>query len=243
MLRVVTQRVVIDAEHKEVAEAALELFGPDGLERVFPLAPVQLRLELRGVPTAVAHALQRVMTDELRGHRLEIGPGGFKLGESTDLFMSEHFVRSRLQLVPLRPQISEALLKEARFQLRVDNPGFSVKTVYAGDLVATGAPIAEPLFNPSFELGFLQPGRTLVVEDIGVGVGTGSQHASYNVAVRGAIKHLDLEELPREETHAKGGKAAALSGYRESSLVANPRHHLVSVVIPATPRSPTARLI
>ena len=34
--------------------------------------------------------------------------------------------------------------------------------------------------------------------------------------------------------------ASAQSGYRESSLVANPRHHVVSVVVPAAPRNSAA---
>ena len=43
-------------------------------------------------------------------------------------------------------------------------------------------------------------------------------------------KHLDIEEYSKEETHQSDGEMVNASGYKVSSLVANPRHHLMSMM-------------
>ena len=98
-----------------------------------------------------------------------------------------------------------------------------------------GGPLPEALFNPTHELAFLQPGQTLRINNIYIAEGLGVQDDAFAVGVRAASRPLDVDEVPRKETHAAGGKAAAQSGFGESSLTANPRHHRISVYIPAAP--------
>jgi DNA-directed RNA polymerase subunit L len=260
-------RYEIDNKHEEISSSLKESFGIDDVERLFPLVPTLLEIEIRGIPIAMANALQRVMMDEMRGKRLDVertGSGndpGFKLVDSTDPFMNEHFVISRLQLIPLRVQIPESQANELRFQLHAENNTASDKIIYAGDLEVVSGQIHEILFNPTFPLALIHPGRTLIIENIHITYGYGRQHASYNNAVRGAIKHLDLQRLsdielkgrsPADEIADDSTPAERLlksrqaehissqSGYIENPMISNPRHHLISVVIPGAPRNPAA---
>lgn len=223
-----------------------------------PLGMVKVEVELKGVPVAVPNAIQRVVMDELKGRCLifpsELDPagrgedGGFVRDKTTDPFMVEHFVRDRLRCVPLRYQISEEVVKTLRLALRSENPTSSMKAVYTGDLIITAGEkllTGTWLFNPTIELAVLQPGRTLTIEGIRISEGFGREHASYNVGIRGALRYLDQEEekdvfAPDKGAIAPGSKGSRLpadwSGYKGSSLLMNPRHHMVSFVLPAVPR-------
>lgn len=238
VVRVTITRQEITAEG--VPELA-ELFG---LERL-PLAPAKVEIELRGVPTAVANALRRAVIDEMPGRCLQVPPGGFDSAESTDPFMLPQFVNQlNLAVVPLRPQIPPETVKALRLGLDVTNPGTSALAVYTGDLEVTGGSMPEPLFNPTFQIATLQPGKRIVIRGIYISTGYGRDHAAYQVARRGAARPLDIPEHPEADTHdaptydAEGrqltGAAADWSGFRVSCLVADPRRHLVSAVLPAT---------
>lgn len=227
----------------EIAEA-LRALGELAPARL-PLAKEKVVVELAGVPTAVANALRRAAKDEIRGYCLTFDPEGFDHKTSTDPFMEEHFVRTRLRMIPLCPQIPERVVKELRFGLDVANHTGRVMMIYSGDLhlssPESSAP-AEPLFNPTHELGFLQPGCTLHIRDIHLAEGYGTQDAAFIVAVRAVTRPLDLEERPLSDTHSSGGAARTQSGFVESSLTANPRRHEVSMYIPAAPPGGRAAL-
>src|SRR5271165_5136513 len=61
-----------------------------------PLSRTTLTFVLAGVNISIANAFRRILMDEIPTPRLSIRPGTFK---STDPFMTEHFVRSRIQLI------------------------------------------------------------------------------------------------------------------------------------------------
>lgn len=199
-----------------------------------PLAKEHLAVELAGVPTAVANALRRTLLDELRGRCLTYGPGDFVREASTDPFMvDDDFTRTRIRLIRLRPQISDAVVKDLRFAIDAENTGDTVISVYAGDMVVTQGSFSEPLFNPLYEIASLQPGRTLRINNIRIAEGYGYQDAVFSVACLACTRPLDLPEHPRAETHTPGGCATQESGYTVSSSVANPRRHLITAFIPA----------
>ena len=240
VLNVRVDRNEIDYGHHDIVEALAAIAG-----RSFrlPLAKEKVTVELGGVPTAVANALRRAVKDEIRGQCLTFDAEEFDRESTTDPFMEEDFVRTRIRMMPLCPQISETLVSGLRFALNAVNDTSKVMTVYSGDLKVTSSDTpTEPLFNPTHELAFLQPGRTLHISNIHLTEGFGYQDAAYTVGVRAAIRPLDLEEVPRSETHAAGGSAAERSGFVESSLVANPRRHEVTVTFPAVPAKSRASI-
>lgn len=246
VLKVEASREEIDYGNADVAEA-LRALVPGGRAKKgglrLPLAKEKLTIELRGVPTAVPSALRRVLAGELRGRCLTFDHEGFVREETTDPFMADQdFVRTRIRMIPLRPQISEAVVKDLRLALTAVNDTAGVMTIYSGDLVVVAGSLTEPIFNPTHEIAFLQPGRTLRIDEIRIAEGFGSQDAAFAVTSRAALKPLDLEEHPREATHGPNGAAAGQSGFRESSSVANPRHHEVSAYIPAAPENPAVSI-
>lgn len=250
VLRVEVTPEGIDFDHPtagaDISEALAAITGSRSFRP--PLIKERIAVELAGVPTAVANALRRAVKEEIRGRCLTFDAEGFDREGTTDPFMEDEFVRTRLRMIPLRPQISEAQVKGLRFALDAENDTDKVMTIYSGDLVSTGAALTEPIFNPTHELAFLQPGRTLRINDIRLAEGYGYMDAAFAVGVRAASRPLDLEEVPREMTHSQSGTsdgtsdglgrptpASAQSGYTASSLVANPRRHEVSVYFPAVP--------
>lgn len=268
VLAVETTREEIDYAHKtagaEIAEALTALVpggaagdaagaagdaagaaaaGADRPHFRLPLAQEKVRIEIAGVPTAVANGLRRVLKDEMRGRCLTFDREGFKREESTDRFMDHDFVLTRMRMIPLRPQIPEQVVKNLRLSLFAENTSDNVMTVYSGDLVVAQGDLSEPLFNPTHELAFLQPGCTLRIDDIYLAEGFGRQDAAFIVAVRTVSRPLDLEEVPRAETHDSGGKATEQSGFTESSLVANPRRHEISAFFPAVPEGGHVSLV
>jgi len=221
----------------EVREALAAVTGAPAFR--FPLAPARLSVELAGVPTAVANGLRRVLGGELKGRCLSFEGGDFDVKASTDPFMRDYsFVRRRVRMVPLRPQLTEAAAKSLRFSLHAVNGTSETMVLYSGDLAVTAGALPAPIFNPTIQLAFLQPGKALKIDNIRVVDGFGHEDAAFAVACRPVCVPLDVKEHPRSETHAKGGKHLNESGYTQSSLVADPRRHRVSAVVPAAPADP-----
>lgn len=229
----VAEVVRVAVAREELTAAAVpalrELFR---LERL-PLAEARVEIELRGVPTAAVNALRRAVTDEMPGHCLQVPADGFDGALTTDPFMLPQFCCPRIALLPLRPQIPADVVAALRLELDVANPGASALAVYAGDLTVAAGAMAEPLFNPTFKLGFLQPGKRIVIRGIYISTGFGRDNGAYIVARRAAFRHLDVAQHAVAETHEAGGAAADWSGYKESCLVASPRHHVLTASIPA----------
>lgn len=226
-------RVRVDRRPLAVPELT-ELFGLAAL----PLAPSYVEIELKGVPTAYVNALRRAVTDEMPGRALAVPPGGFDTEATTETFMLPQFVNGRISCLRLRPQIPAETVANLRLALDVSNDTASVKSVYAGDLTGGGP---EPLFNPTTVLAELQPGKRIVIRGIYISTGYGRDNGVYNVACRAAYTHLDLPTHDDAEVRGRrdadaawSGSAADWSGYKVSSLVADPRHHLLTAVIPAT---------
>jgi DNA-directed RNA polymerase subunit L len=206
-----------------------ELFGLKSL----PFAPAKVEVELKNVPTAVANALRRAVLDEMPGHALQVPKGGYRVEESTDPFMLPTFVCPRIAMIPLRPQISAETIANLRLELVAKNESPCTVKIYSGDLASMTGEMPAALFNPTFALAELQPGKQLTIKDIQIATGYGRDDAVFHVTRRAAHRHLDLEQYEEAEMHEEKGAAADLSGYKVSCTVANPRHHLVCATVPA----------
>lgn len=214
-------------------EAVAELRALAGLDQL-PLANCILRFRVDGAPPAVPNALRRAMVDELPGRYLAID-GFVSVEGSTDPLMFDQFVRNRLMLIPLRPQLPEELARQVTFRLDAENPTAVARVVHAGELEVASGRLAAPLFNPTTELAVLQPGRTLRVDKIYIAQGQGREHAAAQVAARARIVPLDVPRRPRAETHAQAGPHRAASDFAVSTLVARPRSHLIEATVAAVP--------
>lgn len=233
------QVVRVAVTRREMGEAARkELFRLFHLERL-PLMMAKVEIEIKGVPTAVVNALRRVAVDEMPGHALQLPPDGLDTGETTEEFMLHEFVGKRISLLPLRYRIPAEVVEGLRLGLDVSNKGTAPLYVYAGDLTISGAELTEHLFNPTTKLAFVSPGKRLVLRDIRIATGYGRDNGVFQVARRGAYTHLDIPQYTDAEMREEGGPAVDHSGYKASSMVADPRHHLLTAYIPATPADAT----
>jgi DNA-directed RNA polymerase subunit L len=232
------QVVRVDATRHELTAADVpelrELFG---LERL-PMAPTAFKIEIKGVPTAVVNALRRTVTDEMPGLALKVPPDGFDTGLTTDSFLIPQCVNGRIANLRLRPQIPPGIVAGLRLSLDVSNEGVTPLAVYAGDLRVSEGEMPDPLFNPTAQLADLQPGKRLVIGGIHISTGQGRDNGVYNVACHAAYSHLDLEQHSDAEMREETGVAADLSGYKVSTLLADPRHHLLTATLPATADNP-----
>jgi DNA-directed RNA polymerase subunit L len=245
---VTVRRDEIDTSIPSIEAALRSLLPglPADAKANLPLAQTYVSIDIAGVPTAVGNAIRRVLAGEGRGKCLTYAPRSLDRTKSTDPFMMQEdsFVLLRVRMMPLCPQSPTTTgLDKLRFSLQAENHASTMQTIYSGDLILTaGDPsLVRGLFNPTHELAFLQPGKTLHIHDIFIEEGY-SRDPAYSIAVRTALRPLDLEELPREMTHTEGGAAAEQSGYVLSSLVATPRRHRVSYIVPAAPTDPRVAL-
>jgi DNA-directed RNA polymerase subunit L len=214
--------ITVDAENE-----LRELTGLPSL----PFVSVAVEIEIKGVPTAVPNALRRVLCDELRGRALICDKPPSTTG-STDPFMMDQFVMNRISMIALRARIPDNIVRGVRFAVDVRNDTASVMTVFSGDFKVTSGKLDEPIFDPTYEVAIIQPGHVYRAEDIRIEEGYGRDFAAYQTCVRAFLRHLDLKEAPRAATHGAGGEACDVSGYAESSLVANPRHHIIGFTVP-----------
>lgn len=242
VVRAEAVREEINYGNPDIAEA-LATLAPTSAAFRLPLAKVRVTVEVKGVPAAAANALRRALAGEHRGRCLTFDRNGFRREETTDPFMADDdFVRTRFRMIPLRPQIPAETVRDLRLALHAANTTDEVLTLYSGDLEVAAGSLPGAIFNPTHELAFLQPGRTLHIENIRIAEGFAHQDAAFASATRAGLKPLDIGEHPREATHSRGGSAAEQSGFVQSSLVANPRHHRVTCYIPAAPENPAAAL-
>ncbi|AJL34126.1 BA71V-H359L (j1L) [African swine fever virus] len=215
--------LLIDFSNPFIKNAAKKLFQ---LEEQLPLVPVNVMMDFKGINRATVHGLSRVLQDEIPNYMLDIKPGGYKIEDSTDLFMTEQFIRNRINFIPIYAE-NETLV----FALRSLNNSCEVKTIYSRDLIQVAGPkLKYPIFNPTFEIGFLQPGKSLIIEDIYIKKGIGRKHAAFNLAVKTHFSHLDIEQYPTDKK-----EYMALSGYKQSSMTSDPRHHRLGLCFPAVP--------
>jgi DNA-directed RNA polymerase subunit L len=110
--------------------------------------------------------------------------------------------------------------------------------VYSKDLELVSGKVSEPIFNPTFKICVLQPGSKIVIKGIYISSGYGKYNAAFQRARCATYKHLDIPQYDRTETHNQNGSMVDNSGYKISSLEANPKHHIYKCIIVATNNDP-----
>ncbi len=229
----------VTVSRREMGEKARKLMlNIFHLERL-PLMVADVTIEIKGVPVAVVNALRRVAIDEMPGRALHLPLEGFDTEQSTEKFMLHEYIGRQIGLLPLRYHIPVEVVDKLRLGLDVTNRGTKPLNVYAGDFEITGGEMPEPLFNPTTRLGFIEPGKRLVLRDVRIETGYGRDDGKFQVARNGAYSHLDLPQHTDAEMRLKGGVAVDKSGYKVSCMVANPRHHRLTASIPAVPADTT----
>lgn len=227
VLNLTKVRYLITAEN---VPALMELFGM----LVLPLAVTKVAVDICGVAVSYVNALRRTLIDEMTGYALHMPPENFNTTLTTEVFMLPGFVGDRIANICLRPEIPPEVAAGLRLKLDVKNTTDSPLAIYAGDLEVEAGKMPFPIFNPTTEIAVIMPGARLVIGGIYIKSGVGRDNAIYNNACCGSYTHLDLEQYSDAEMRKEGGAAVSQSGYKLSSLVANPRCHRLSVYLPAT---------
>lgn len=212
-----------------------------GIDKL-PLSNSYVSLEIKNIPTAYINAIRRVSIDEMTGHALKVDTQNNWY--TTDDFMLPEFVSQRISLIPLKLNIGNDVISSVRFELIAENLTNEVMTLYSRDFKIHGK-LTEPIFNPTFKICILQPGKKIHIKDICITNGIGKDNIAFQRVRCGAYKHLDLEEYSNEElymnnleldrTNVEGTRYATdYSGYKKSCMLTNPMHHLFTCIIPAT---------
>lgn len=202
-----------------------------GVDRL-PLANTYVSIEIKGLSTAYINAFRRTSIDEMTGYALQV-PVDMDWRESTDEFMLPQFVIQRISMIPLKLNLGNDFNK-ITFDLVAENTGTTVMSVYSRDLKLMSGKLPEPIFNPTFKICILQPGRRIAIRGIYIGSGIGKDNTAFQRVRCGAYRHLDIPQYDRKDTHEPDGKMADFSGYKISAMEANPKHHIYSCIITAT---------
>lgn len=217
----------IEVSNKTVPDMK-KIIGIDHL----PLVNTYVSIEIKGIPTAYINAFRRTSIDEMTGYALQV-PVDMDWRDTTDEFMLPQFVIQRISLIPLKLNLGNDFNK-ITFDLIAENNTTAVMSVYSRDLKLVTGKLPEPIFNPTFKICILQPGRKIAIRGIYIGSGNGKDNTSFQRVRCGAYRHLDIPQYDHRDTHEPGGKMVDHSGYKISSMIANPKHHLYTCIIPAT---------
>lgn len=198
-----------------------------------PLLNTYVTMEIKGIPTAYINAFRRTSIDELQGYALQV-PIENDWKDTSDMFMLPQFVVQRISLIPLKNTLNIDI-NSIKYELVMENLSKTKPLpVYSKDLKLTSGKLSEPIFNPTFKICVLQPTQKISIKNIYIGSDTGKDNAAFQRVRLASYKHLDIKEYDRNETHAYGGKYVDYSGYAESSMKSDPRHHLYTCVVPST---------
>jgi DNA-directed RNA polymerase subunit L len=225
--------IAFEIERKEINVE--ELTG-DVIKKL-PLANSYVKIEIKGIPTSYINAIRRVAMDELTGYALNANTESD--WNSTEELMIPEFVAQRISLVPLKPNISD--IGNIKYELFAENKTTEIMSVYTKDLKLVSGKITEPIFNPTVKLCILNPGKKIYIKNITIITGKGKNNSMFQRVKCGTYKHLDIEEFSKEQIigNIENNKEYAnYSGYKVSSMVSNPRHHVFKCIVNATNNNP-----
>lgn len=202
-----------------------------------PLVNTHVSIEIKGLSTAYINAFRRTSIDEMVGYALQV-PNNINWNETDDEFMLPQFVVQRISLIPLKLNLGNDYNK-ITFDLIAENNGTTVMSIYSKDLKLVTGKLSEPIFNPTFKICILQPGRKISIKGIYIDTGLGKDNIVYQRVRCAAYKHLDIPQYDYKDTHLPDGKMSDYSGYKISSMESNPKHHIYTCIIPATNKDNT----
>ena len=147
----------------EIQQAFDELMDVNNFK--LPFASEHVEMILDDVDVSVANAIRRTLIDEMSGYCLSFDIGDFKHDIYTDLFMDPEFIRMRVRGIKIMRHMSKDSLKNLKFALNIHNKTDNVLYVYAKDLILTNGKLDSAIFNPTYELAFVQPGKSLNIQN------------------------------------------------------------------------------
>jgi len=211
--------------------------------RQLPIFPTSAVIEISGIHIPEINAIRRVLTDEIQHYYLTTAEATM---DTDDPYITLSKIEKYISQIPLCYSIPKDIIKKLRLGIDIKNNTTSEMVVLCGDLVIQPfgeegmVDLSNPIFDPTFELFSLSAGKRMIINDIQITTNYGKYNAVANLACNARYRFLDIEEYTMEEINKKENRIKSFvdqSGYKMSSLIANPIHHELSFTIPATSKN------
>ncbi len=238
--------------------AIRDFIDPELVQLVFsttiPLRPTEIKFDITGISTQCLNAFRRCLLDERPGVALTFDIKDFNIHDRYYPQMLPEFVRTMINLIPIRADIGYEQIKDQRFSVSVSNSSPSIMRVFSGDIIRANTGTTgranettgrangtnkitgtdEALFNPTVKIAELSPGYKLQIDNIYPITGLGREHAMFQSVIRAYMKHTDLERYTDDELRSRDGVALDLADYKKSCLLTNPTSHQFGCTVKAT---------
>jgi len=219
----------------DMPELLNEIYGISNL----PIFRTEIITEIKGIHIPEINALRRVLTDEIQHYHLTTNDSVI---ETDDPFITLSRIDKYISNIPICYSIPKEIIKKLKLGIQFKNKTTSNVVVLCGDLVIQSSDVTlnSPIFDPTFELFSLSPGKSITINNIHLVAKYGKEFAGANLACNASYRFLDIEEYSIEEINKKENQTKPFvnqSGYKISSFLANPIHHELSFIIPATSKN------
>lgn len=172
---------------------------PADVEHLLPdMVPETISMEIVDSNEAFANAIRRVFVDELEVKCIYMHLDQMK---TTDKRLSDLFIQSRLQLVPLNQRTPEG----TTFSMHMENKTLAPIPVTMADFKTT-PPMALP-FDSKLQLCSLYPGCVLSIKNVGVASDIGYNDEKHTI---GSFKYKILDMDTSISTMAQDNKHFSL---------------------------------
>ena len=194
----------------------------------FPLVDGSVYLDIKGVTTAIAHGITRVIMNNIEGARMNFDKNNFK---SSYPFMTDRYVQTRLNLVPIRYNTYDGELNGLELALHITNKSHKFREIFTSDIIISKGKVSYPIYNPAYHIATIDGGSELHIDNIRIDRGISIDDATFNVTYCNVTIPLDAKKRDNLDEVIDGVNLMDTSGYVESSLVANPKHHRIKFII------------
>ena len=176
-------------------------FFVSGVHPLLPLRDATTEIEFSHEPSVV-NAIKKRMQDNLPGYFLQASEVYL---DNQSVFIPED-IQHTLSSICLRPFLTEEE-KCQRFSLDVTNRSSEPQWVFSESLVSQSS---RPLFNPKWEIMWLDPGARIFIPEIKIVEGTGRENTLFcpvtsvglesigdRVVLRYDVEACEAEDLPK----------------------------------------------
>lgn len=205
------------------------IFAGKSFEELYPLVDIKFSIIIENT-TRIANAIRRVITDELKSYFLDFD----HIIDTNDEFIKDFPLQICLNNIPISYEVLDA--EDLQFSINIENKTDRAVMITSGDII-TNKPRNPVIFNKNFGISMIMPKKYLKVEKIKL------RHEQQNnkiVCCRATIETLDIEQIKekdiinmRDLTEDEGIIPADMSGYKVSSLIAEPKRFKLTAIIPA----------
>lgn len=219
----------------DMPELLLKIYGI----RDIPIFTTRVEIEIYGIHIAEMNAIRRVLTDEIQHCYMTTNDAVL---ETDDPYINMPKIENFISQIPLCYSIPKDIIKKIRLGINIKNDTTSNMAVLCGDLMVESKDIElkNPIFDPTFELFSLGAGKQVTIHNIKIINNYGKYYSGANLACNATYQFLDIEEFSLSEINRKENRIKSFvgqSGYKVSSLIADPIHHKLSFNIPATSKN------